>query len=174
MTMRILSMITAAAALTLASGAALAQSVALTSITIGEALEAKRDDYGPRALDRLEAELRDSIEHALERANLLADADAADIFIAVTLEDAFPNRPTFAQLSNQPGLSYESYSRGGARLSATLSGADGTQLGEADYHWRTMDITDAAHRSTWTDADRTFDRFARRLADQAAEAVPAG
>lgn len=165
MTYRIIQMALAASALLFTPQIAQAQSAALESVVIGDTLEAKRDEYGARDLRALESDLREAIESTLHRAGLMEAGAQADITIAVTLEDAWPNRPTFAQLSARPSLSYQSLSRGGARLSATLSDDQGAVIDVVDYEWRTFDIADSAHRGTWSDAKRTFDRFARRLAE---------
>ena len=162
------------AALSLLVPSAFAQGAALERVVIGEALQEKEDEYGARDLRRLREDLREAVSEALARDGLLAGNDAGDLVITLTLEDAWPNRPTFAQMSDQPGLSYRSVSRGGARLSAVIETADGRQVGGADYEWRTFDIADSAHRSTWTDAKRTFERFAGRLAEEVESARTAG
>ena len=145
---------------------AFAQGATLERVVIGEALQDKQEEYGARDLRRLEGDVREAVTDALARNGLLGDDDMADLVVTVTLEDAWPNRPTFAQLSDQPGLSYRSISRGGARLSAIIETAEGQQVSAADYEWRTFDLADSATRSTWGDAKRTFDRFADRLVDE--------
>ena len=165
MTTHLLSVITAAVGLVLAPAAATAQGAAIDTLVIGEDLLDKRDDYGPRDIAQLEAQLREDVETRLGEAGRLAGAGDADILISLTLEDAWPNRPTRAQLSARAGLSYDSVERGGARVSATLRDRDGREIGQAQYEWRTLELADSAHRSTWADADRTLDRFAGRLLD---------
>lgn len=162
MTTRLLSIFVAAVALTAAPSVALAQSAAIQSISIGDALADKREDYGRRDVEDLTATLRSDIERAFSRAGLLS-GDAADIRIDVVLNDAWPNRPTREQMRAQPSLSYLSISRGGADLSAVIQDSEGREIGRIDYDWRTPFIEDSAHRSTWTDAERTFERFAHRL-----------
>ena len=173
MMLRFLSVLLIAAASALYS-TALAQGATLERVVIGEALLEKEDAYGERDIRRLQDELEEAVSEALARGARPAEDEAGALMVTVTLEDAWPNRPTFQQLSDQPGLSYRSVSRGGARVSAVIETADGTQVGAADYEWRTFDIADSAHRSTWADAERTFDRFSRRLAEEVEAARAAG
>jgi hypothetical protein len=44
--------------------------------------------------------------------------------------------------------------------------ASGAEIGRLDYDWYETDITQALGSTTWTDARWTFDRFARRFAEQ--------
>ena len=76
--------------------------------------------------------------------------------------DVQPNRPTFKQMSDKPGLSFESFGVGGARIEGRAVAADGvaTPLG---YSYYEPDIAQAAMRATWSDAEWTIDRFAYRL-----------
>lgn len=169
MTTRLFSILAAAVALTAAPSVALGQSAAIQSITIGYELAEKREAYGRRDIEELTATLRSDIENAFSRAGLLR-GDGADIRIDVVLNDAWPNRPTREQMRAQPGLSYLSISRGGADLSAVIQDSDGGEISRIDYDWRTPFIEDSAHRSTWSDAERTFERFANRLAEAVQDA----
>lgn len=157
----------------LALGAALAfaplASAQQINIEIGERLEDKRDEYGSRDLDQLEAEVREAVSEAL--AEIGANHS---LTVDIVLDNAWPNRPTREQLADRPGLSIRSLSRGGADLSARFSSADGTVSGTYEYDWRTIDLRDSAARSTWTDARRTIDRFADRLAERIVDNRPAG
>jgi broad specificity phosphatase PhoE len=159
---RLFSFLAAAVALTAAPSVALAQSAAIQSITIGDELADKREDYGRRDIEELTAALRSDIGRAFSRAGLL-DGDGAGIRIDVVLNHAWPNRPTRQQMRAQPGLSYLSISRGGADLSAVIQDSEGREISRIDYDWRTPFLEDSAHRSTWSDAERTFERFAHRL-----------
>lgn len=130
------------------------------SVAIGPDLQAKADQYGQRDLDYLAAELRESVQKAVERVGGLAAGGAT---IDLVLEDAVPNRPTFRQMALKPGLSYESFGIGGATISGVLTTADGRQI-PLGYRWYENDIRWSRSAGTWTDAENTFDRFARRLA----------
>jgi hypothetical protein len=142
--------------------------VTLDEVLIGEDLAEKADEYGQRDIDRLADELTEAVAERLTREGHGVGEDG-DIRIALTLEDAWPNRPTREQLSDRPGLSMQSISLGGASVSAVLFDASGAQIGEIEYRWRTHHISDSAGRTTWTDAERTFDRFARNLAEALAD-----
>ncbi|MCR9130164.1 MAG: hypothetical protein NXI12_11630 [Alphaproteobacteria bacterium] len=169
MTTRLPSIFGAAVLLAASPSIAAAQGAALQPITIGDDLADKREDYGRRDIEELTATLRNDIERAFSRAGLLG-GDGADIRIDVVLNDAWPNRPTREQMRAQPGLSYLSISHGGADLSAVIQDSEGREIGRIDYDWRTPFIEDSAHRSTWSDAERTFERFANRLVEAVREA----
>lgn len=149
-----------AVALAAAAQAAPLGPVADINVAIGPDLQEKADQYGQRDLDYLAAELRESVQKALARGGG-PSADGATIDLV--LEDAMPNRPTFRQMANKPGLSYESYGIGGARISGVLTTADGRQV-PLGFGWYESDIRWSQSAGTWTDAQNTFDRFARRLA----------
>lgn len=134
--------------------------VSTINISIGEDLAAKADQYGERELDRLAADLRQSVERELAREGGLAKSGAT---LDLVIEDATPNRPTLRQMSLKPGLSFESYGIGGAKVSGVLTSADG-QSAPVGFRWYETDIRWSAGAATWSDAENTFDRFARRLA----------
>ena len=149
------------------SAAAHAAPIKLDPIEIGENLAEKSEEYGARDIDRLVEELTESVTARLERdGHLILTEGDADLRIAITLDNAWPNRPTREQLADRPGLSMRSISLGGARLSAVLFDASGAEVSTMEYSWRTSHISDSIGRATWSDAERTFDRFARNLADE--------
>ncbi len=120
------------------------------NVSIGPALQARADDFGARDLEDLRTELRDDVVHALARARFV-------------IEDATPNRPTFAQLSRSTGLSLRSVGVGGARISGTLTGPDGATR-PIRYQYFETDLWEERGASTWSDADRTFSMLASQLA----------
>lgn len=144
--------------------------VTIAEIGFGEDLIEKTDEYGERELERLAEEFREDLERAL------AGIELADgTVLEATILDADPNRPTMRQLSRNPGLSYiHSFSRGGAEVAASLVSAEGDVLESYEYSWSTPRIQDARHKSTWTDAQRTFRSFAHRIADDLQEREDAG
>jgi hypothetical protein len=83
--------------------------------------------------------------------------------VDVVINEIIPNRPTFKQLGDQPGLSFQSFGIGGADLSGKAFDAAGNLLGEVSYDWY-GDIHYADTAWTWTDADRALYRFSQRLA----------
>jgi hypothetical protein len=147
------------------AGHALAAPVQLDPVTIGDDLANKVEDYGQRDVDALITELTETLVERLERDGHTLVEDGAAVRIEVTLEDAWPNRPTREQMRDQMGLSYDSVSLGGASLSAVLYNGDGDVVGEIDYRWRTHDIRESVGRGTWADADRSFIRFSRQVVE---------
>lgn len=122
------------------------------------------DDLGQREGEYLVKALKDDIEYAFgDDLALLGD-------INVTIENAVPNRPTFKQMGDTPGLSFQSFGVGGARVSAVVLDDKGEPLTELSYEWYESDIRWAQGSNTWTDAKRAFDRFARKLDTKADEA----
>ncbi|WP_421790680.1 hypothetical protein [Hyphobacterium sp.] len=146
--------------------------VALANIEIGETLFDKGDEYGVREFDRLIRTLNADLERELRGISMLGDGGTSAV-LHVTIEDATPNRPTFAQ-QGASGVSWQSYGRGGAHLTAELHDASGNVIATFDYSWETPDIRDAQFASVWTDTHRTFDRFAVRLARSLEETVNSG
>lgn len=119
--------------------------------------------YGEKDLNRLTERLEERLTQQLTKRGVSIDPNAATV-LRVTLTDARNNRPTFMQLSKEPGLSYRSVANGGATIEAELIQAGGTPLGTMDYRWYENDIRDAQYRGTWTDAKRAMDRFAKKAA----------
>lgn len=147
----------AIAALFLA-GAAQAQP-AEVSVTIGPDLMADETYLGDREVRQRAAELADTVSEALHRSGALHGAT-----VRLTLTDLKPNRPTLEQTVRKPGLSiFDSVSIGGATIEGEVVTADGRVLPVA-YDWYTPSVRDVHGLDAWHDADRAFDRFARRLA----------
>lgn len=146
--------------------------VSIAEITIGAELEAKGDDYGRREFDRLTRTLAADLERELRSVSLLSDGEAGTL-LYVVIEDATPNRPTFAQ-QGVSGLSWQSYGRGGAHITAEVRDSAGNVLSTYEYSWTTPSIQDARYASVWTDAYRTFDRFSARMADDLEDTINSG
>ena len=148
-----------AAAALLASATAAFAAPASVSVSLNPEMQKKFDKtYGMREAHFLTGELRASVEKALARTGAHDGAR-----IELTLTDVKPNRPTFKQLGDTPGLSMESYGVGGAAIAGRIVAADGTETPIA-YRWYETDITQSFANWVWSDAELTFDRFARRLA----------
>ncbi|HYG25841.1 MAG TPA: hypothetical protein VD906_02945 [Caulobacteraceae bacterium] len=148
--MRIPALMSAAAVLALA-GAAQAQTV---NVSIGPKLQEKADEYGQRELEHLARDLQRAVERRV------AGAPGAYELVIV---DAVPNRPTFEQLGDKPGLSPRSFGVGGATIEGFAVAADGSRT-PVSYRWYEGDIRSAWHETTWGDAHTAFNRFASRLA----------
>ena len=150
----------------MAAPAALAGEINVTfSPEFTEELE---DEYGMREADYLVEEVQEDLTRELSKAGL--DIPRID----VTIIDAMPNKPTFKQLGDTPGLDYgDSKSIGGMKLSATAFDAEGNPTGELTYDWYETDIRYAGI-STWQDAKRASDRFARKFVKELAASSPSG
>lgn len=154
--MRLLAL---SAAALLASATTALAAPASVNVTVGPELQKKFEKtLGLREADLLTKDLRTAVEKSL--ANRAAYDGAR---VELVLADARPNRPTFKQLGDTPGLSYESFGVGGAAIEGRVVAADGTET-PVDYKWFETDIRQARHNWVWSDAEWTFDRFARRLA----------
>lgn len=128
------------------------------TVRYGPGMDRKIEEYGARDVDRLAEELRSSVLKEAARSGSLDGAR-----IELVLEDVIPNRPTMQQMSDKPGLSYDSFGIGGAAISGTVTTADGASR-PVSYRWYESDIRWAWPAGTWRDAEQTFDRFARNLA----------
>jgi len=149
--------ITAALALAAAATAA-AAAPATVHVSIGPKLQKKAEKtYGVREVDQLAAGLQRDVERQLERTGALQNAQ-----VELVLVDAKPNRPTLKEMGDRPGLSFSSFSVGGARIEGRATSIDGS-VQPLTYSWYETDIRQSRMRSTWSDAELTFDRFARRL-----------
>jgi hypothetical protein len=154
----LLSTTLVALAATAAAHAAPLGPVADINITVGPELTKATEKFDQRDLDFLKAELRESVERELAKSGGEAGGR-----LDLVIEDAKPNRPTMRQMSRTPGLSFESRSIGGADITGTYTSADGVST-PVSYSWYESDLRNVRAASTWSDAEATFDRFARRLA----------
>jgi len=142
----------------LASGAAAVAAPATVSVTVGPDLQEKAvKTYGVKDVDRLAQNLRAEVERELAKTGAYQDGR-----VELVLVDAVPNRPTFKQMSDTPGLSMQSFGIGGATIEGQAVAADGT-VTPLRYRWYETDIRQTWANWIWTDAEYTFDRFARNL-----------
>lgn len=149
----------------LAAPAMADEPITIAEIRFGERLLDKAEDYGPEELDYLASELLDDLEDAVGGISM-----ADGTVLQVRIVDATPNRPTREQLRDQPNLSYShSFSRGGADLEADLVAANGDILDSYAFSYRTTLLRDARYGGTWSDARRTFGRFARIVGEDVRE-----
>jgi hypothetical protein len=145
-----------------AAAALFAAPVALaTEVTVAYSQdfeEALESDYGVKEGTYLAS----SIEEDLMREFAAAGIEVGRV--VVTIERAVPNKPTFKQLGDKPGLDYgNSISIGGMKLSATAFDPNGGEMGNLTYDWFETDIR-LAGLTTWHDAKRASDKFARKFA----------
>lgn len=146
-----------AAVLTLAATPALA-GPALVKVVIGGDLVREADALGNREVQQQSAYLAQVVTRALERGGAL---DGATIDLVLT--DLKPNRPTFEQLADRPGLDgIRSVSIGGATIEGQITLADGRTL-PVQYDWYSSSIAEVHGYGTWNDAERAYHRLAANL-----------
>ncbi|WP_339915745.1 hypothetical protein [uncultured Brevundimonas sp.] len=127
-------------------------------VTIGAELQEKAGDLGERDVQRQAEALVTVVSRALTRAGALEGSR-----VELVLTDLKPNRPTYEQLTQRPGLdALRSFSAGGATIEGEVVTADGQHL-PVRYDWYTSNITEVHGFGTWQDADRAFDRLAANL-----------
>lgn len=126
--------------------------------------EVLEEDYGVKEGEYLSKEVIEDLMREFKR----ADVDPARVEIVI--ENAMPNRPTFKQLGDKPGLDFaRSISIGGMDLKATAYDAEGVTLASYEYGWFENDIRNVVGSSTWSDANRASRRFARKFAKELAD-----
>ena len=125
--------------------------------------EKLKDDLGVREEKILTDRLSEKVTSVFNQRGVKADR------VVVTIEDAKPNRPTWEQTADKPGLDpMRSISIGGARVTGIAYDASGKEIGKFEYKWYESNIADVIPGATWNDAQKTFDRFAKRFADKLA------
>lgn len=154
---------TAFAALASLALAAPAFAVTVEARTSPEFQQKLKDDLGIREEKVLTDKLTEKVTHVFNARGVKADR------VVVTIQDAKPNRPTWEQSADKPGLDpMRSISIGGARVTGIAYDAAGKEIGTFEYKWYESNIANVIPGATWNDAQRTFDRFATRFADKLA------
>ena len=153
-------------ALAAIAGLVLAAAAPVSALTVEAKVSTEfqtklEENYGVREARTLTEALASKVEATFARQGVKAER------VVVTIEDAKPNRPTWQQVSDKPGLDpMRSVSIGGARISGIAYDAAGAEIGSLDYDWYETDLSNVIAANTWSDARVTFDRFARRFADK--------
>lgn len=133
---------------------------ALISVSLGPDLQDKAEELGPREVQEQADRLAELVGRALAREG---DLDGARIELVLT--DLRPNRPTFQQMADRPGLDgFRSRSIGGAAIEGQITTADG-QVVPVKYDWFSSNLGDVRGINTWADADRAYRRLAVNIAD---------
>ena len=148
------------------AGAAAAGTVSLAPISFSEEFQTELDDeYGAREGEYLRETITDAVTRALAREGATV-ASGAPLTIEISIVDADPNRPTFQQVTQTPGLdSFRSLSIGGAELHAVLRDASGAVVTEVSHRRYDQTLWDAQGSSTWSEARQAIRGFANRVAD---------
>lgn len=135
----------------------LAQAPQVT-VTVGGDLTEDVQELGERDVDRQLARLQTVVERRLARDGAL---EGATINLVIT--DLKPNRPTFQQAADKPGLSIvDSISIGGATIEGEVITADGQRL-PVRYSRFSSSLAEVRGYTTWQDADRAYERLADNL-----------
>jgi hypothetical protein len=152
---------------------AFAQSAAAATVTLSpvsfspEFQETLQEDLGVHEGEYLQREVVREVSEALTHAGAQI-GPGGQMTIDVAIIDADPNKPTMQQLGDRPGLDWgQSFSIGGAELHGIIRDASGNVLAEIDHFYRTPSIDYVIDRASgqWSDANRTIERFAEKVAD---------
>lgn len=147
------------AVLAVAAAPAMAEPQAV-NVTLGADLQEKAEELGERDVREQADRLAEVVQGALARAGAL---DGARVDLVLT--DLKPNRPTFQQMADTPGLDgLRSISIGGAAIEGQITTADGRVL-PVKYDWFSSNLADVRGFSTWQDADRAYRRLAGNLVE---------
>lgn len=156
--MRPLAFFAPAAAVIALATAAQAQEPNVT-VTLGPKLQEQVEDLGPREVRDQADRLAERVRKALARRN-----DLNGTAVNLVLTDLKPNRPTLQHLTDRPGLDrIRSVSVGGAAVKGEIVTADGRSL-PFEYDRFNSSLADVYGFTTWWEADRVFDRVARKIA----------
>ena len=163
--MRLIPAFVSLAAFAFAQSAA---AVTVAPISFSPEFESELNEvYGVREGDVLREHVDEDIAAALARRGVAVGAGGGTIEVVIL--DADPNRPTFQQLVDEPGLDYmRSVSIGGAELHAVIRGANGEVLAEVDhrnYNHSIADYHGMPPGYTWSEARTAIRRFANKVAD---------
>ena len=128
------------------------------TVTIGADLQDEVVKLGQRDVTRQVDQLAEAVR------NQLAGEDAyAGARVNLVLTDLKPNRPTFQQAADTPGLSImDSISIGGATIEGEIITAEGERL-PVRYSRYSNSLADVYGYGTWQDAERAYDRLAANI-----------
>jgi hypothetical protein len=126
------------------------------------------DYIAPSDAEELIAELRDELEGDLSRTGVYAPMTAQPVgTLNVTIESASPSNPAHTENGRNRNLDFRSAGRGGATITAELLGPDGAPVAEFTYRWEESAFDmETSPRIGWMGAERAFERFSGRLADE--------
>lgn len=140
------------------AGAAAAQPASI-NVTLGAKVQDSIEELGAREVQEQADRLAEVLTNALSD-----DARLNGARIDLVITDLKPNRPTFQQVQDRPGLDpIRSVSIGGAAIEGQITLADGT-VQPVRYDWFSNNLADVRGFSTWQDAERAYRRFGANLA----------
>lgn len=171
--MRIASLLAGLAAAAFAQSA-LAAPVTVTPVAYSAEFQTElTENLGSREGEHLSDVVTRVVSRELERRGATL-TENAPLTIELIIVDAAPNRPTFQQLADRPGLDYiRSVSVGGAELRAVLRGADGQVLREVTHRRFNYSLADLVGvPNTWTTARQAVWGFAAKVGDAYEEVTP--
>ncbi|WP_031555501.1 DUF3313 family protein [Parvularcula oceani] len=118
-----------------------------------------------RTINAKVEDLREDLVAELSERTTLVDAPGPGVLtIQLTLTELASNRPTIAALSEEPSLSFQSISTGGAAVEAQLLEGDRV-LAMFEDRSRFNPINDpVVQAGIWTEADRYFRQLGDKLA----------
>ncbi|MEP4052181.1 MAG: hypothetical protein ABJN22_08050 [Litorimonas sp.] len=124
--------------------------------------------YGDQAIEHLLQEMQEELVEDFQKRGLTL-SDSAPTLLRVTINEVKNNRPTFNQLKEESNLSFKSFGIGGADVSAEFIAAGGAIVGTAEYdYFSSFNDRPVQSSGTWTDADRAFSRFSKKLSKKLA------
>lgn len=145
-----------AVAATVAGAAAAQPSV---TVTLGEDLQKESRELGAREVQQQVDQLTRIVSRAIAE-----DADLAGARVELVLTELKPNRPTFQQVADRPGIDpMRSISIGGAAIEGQIIMADG-RVQPVRYRWFSNNLSDVRGFAVWQDADRAYRRLGSNIA----------
>ncbi len=130
----------------------------------------------PREAEDFVEELEEDLVRELTEAGVYQPQLGAPVgTLNVVVTRATPSNPGFTRNGRDANISANgSFGRGGATLAAEWLAPDGTVVASFGYSYTDTFLDPRfAPRGGWTETYRTFDRFARRVADEIEESQPA-
>lgn len=160
----------AALSMTIMASAASAETLRVKPVAVSAAAQEKFDEtYGAREITALSTDIMNRLGRELREEGVSFSETVGQISLTITIEDAVPNRPTFKQMIDRPGLDFiRSFGNGGATLTASITGPTGDVLQTVRTRYYETDIRWSETKSTWSDAQRAIRRFADEVAKAAA------
>lgn len=137
-------------------------SVSKVIVTASDKVKAEKVKYDARDVEALSRSLAKKVQAQLQAKGLWTE-EGGDT-LELTLTSLTPNRPTMAQMQDNPSLDFRSFGLGGASLTGKLISPNGKELGNVSYSWEETWIENVVNVTTWYDARRALSLFSLHLA----------